>query len=94
MAPHELQAIEKTMPTGIEQLDEIQSQVAILHRMNDNGQLQQDRRATRTTMALVPTHRLLHTYCPVLRLLLFTILLTQNLPHQSTSKRYPSAKYH
>ena len=70
MAPLELQAIEKTMPSGTDQLDQIHSQVAIPHRMNENVQLQQDRRATRTVMALVPypTHRLMHTYCPMLRL--------------------------
>ena len=37
MAPHELQAIEKTMPSEVEQLDEIQSQVTAPHRMNDIG---------------------------------------------------------
>jgi len=34
MAPHELQTIEKTMPSEVEQLDEIQSQVTAPHRMN------------------------------------------------------------
>ena len=39
MAPHELQAIEKTMPLGTAQLDEIQSQVVMPHHMNDIGPL-------------------------------------------------------
>ena len=39
MAPHELQAIEKTMPSEVEQMDEIQSQVTAPHRMNDIGPL-------------------------------------------------------
>jgi len=39
MAPHKLQAIEKTMPLGTAQLNEIQSQVVIPHRMNDTGPL-------------------------------------------------------
>jgi len=65
VAPHELQEIEKTIPSATAQLDEIQSQVAIPHRMNDIGPLtlQQDRRATRTAEAVLPypTHRLLYT---------------------------------
>jgi hypothetical protein len=39
VAPHERQEIEKTIPSGTAQLDEIQSQVAIPHRMNDIGPL-------------------------------------------------------
>jgi len=39
MAPHELQAIEKTMPSEVEQLDEIQSQVTAPHPMNGIGPL-------------------------------------------------------
>ena len=39
MAPHELHAIEKTMPSEVEQLDEIQSQVTAPHQMNDIGPL-------------------------------------------------------
>ena len=39
MAPHELQAIEKTMSSEVGQLDEIQSQVTAPHRTNDIGPL-------------------------------------------------------
>jgi len=39
MAPHELQAIEKTMPSEVEQVVEIQFQVTAPHRMNDIGPL-------------------------------------------------------
>ena len=39
MASYELQAIEKVLPSGAEQLDEIQSQVAAPRRVNDIGPL-------------------------------------------------------
>jgi hypothetical protein len=39
VAPHELQEIEKTISSGTNQLDEIQSQVAIPRHMNDIGPL-------------------------------------------------------
>ena len=47
MAPNELQAIQKTMPLGTEQLDGIQSQVAIPRRMSDTGPLHFSRTAER-----------------------------------------------
>jgi hypothetical protein len=42
------------------------------------------------TMAVVPyyTHRLLHTCYPRVCMLLLTVLLIQNLPHQSNSKQH------